>query len=93
MFTTHSEWELLSAKQISSFEHQAFNAEPFSVLTLEIKIRRRPLFYIIHLIVPMVLVALLSLLSFAIPSKSGNIISLHGNIRKVLFMAVWRKKK
>ena len=73
VFTPHSEWEMLSAKQIRTSEYPHSCDNPFTIITLVIKIRRRPLFHIIHLIIPMVLVALLSLLSFSIPSKSGMI--------------------
>jgi len=74
-YTPHSEWEMVSTVQRRTVEYYPCCDTPFPVLNIDITIRRRPLFQVIHLIVPMVLVGLLTLFSFNIPARSGERIS------------------
>ena len=71
-YTPHSEWFLLSAKQIQTSQYYWCCDSPFSVINIVVKLKRRPLFHIIHLITPMILVALLGLMLFYIPARSGK---------------------
>jgi len=70
-YTTHSEWEMISAEQLREEIMYPCCVDPFPVLTLTVTMKRRPLFHVLHLIIPMVLVALLTLYSFNIPARSG----------------------
>ena len=75
-FSLNGEWKLLSAKARRNVVQYPCCDEPFPILTFEIKIERRSLFYINNLVVPCVILALLTAAAFLFPPQTGERISL-----------------
>lgn len=71
-YSPHSEWLLVSAKQRHIERYYTCCKNAYSVISVEVILKRRSLFQIIHLIVPMMLVAILGLLLFTVPARSGK---------------------
>ena len=46
--------------------------QPYPDMTAHIVVRRRPMFYVLNLLLPMILVGILTLLSFYLPAQSGK---------------------
>jgi len=51
-------------------------AEPYPDATFGVQLRRRPLYYVLYLIMPTAAVAALTLLAFLLPPDSGEKIGL-----------------
>ncbi|XP_047140447.1 neuronal acetylcholine receptor subunit alpha-10 isoform X1 [Hydra vulgaris] len=75
-FANHTEWYLVSAKAIRKEEMYICCPEVYPDVTYTIELRRRSLFYVCNLIFPLVIISLLPILSFVLPSDSGERISL-----------------
>ena len=61
--------------------------EPYPDITFYIHIKRRPLFYIFNMFLPCILITLVSLLGFYIPSDSGEKVTM--GITTLLSMTVF----
>jgi len=46
--------------------------EPFPDVTVTLTLKRRSLFYLLNLIFPMVVISMLTMLSFYLPAESGK---------------------
>ena len=57
---------------VSAMEQRANSAQKYSFAEYRLKIKRRPLYYVMLLIVPCVLCTMLVLISFAIPPENGE---------------------
>ncbi|KAL4228814.1 hypothetical protein ACF0H5_011854 [Mactra antiquata] len=69
-FNVNKEWNLL--RSVVSKETSIPN---ISELVVILHLQRRPLFYIINIILPMVMISLMNILCFKIPPRSGERIS------------------
>ena len=74
LYNNHTEWDLVEAKQQHNIVYYGCCKEPFPDVTAEFAIRRRPLFYVLNLLLPMILIGILTLLSFYLPAESGEVI-------------------
>ena len=75
-YTISGEWELLAA---TLERHEVFYSccpHPFIDVTYYIHVKRRVLFYMMNLIVPCIVLAILTVFSFYLPPESGERIGL-----------------
>ena len=70
------DWTIPSIKLVQSTENLQYVDEQFARITYKLKLERRPVYFIMYLIVPTVLISLLVLFSFKIPVDSGERIGL-----------------
>ena len=85
-YRNSTEWELVSftAKQnIKTYKCCPF---PFYDLTYTINLRRKPLYYIMTVVIPCVLLSLLSTISFVFPAESGERVALVASVLLGLFV-------
>ncbi|XP_048584034.1 neuronal acetylcholine receptor subunit alpha-10 isoform X2 [Nematostella vectensis] len=75
-YSHNGEWELVSADAVRNVVKYSCCPEPYQDLTYKIKIKRRSMFYVNNLILPCILLALLTGLSFLFPPETGERISL-----------------
>ncbi|XP_064644534.1 neuronal acetylcholine receptor subunit alpha-10-like isoform X2 [Lineus longissimus] len=77
LYVDNSEWELLSVSLEKKVERTTTtNSEPRVDLTYTLHIRRRTFYYIFNIIVPCVMLSVLTLLTFWLPSTSGEKVTL-----------------
>jgi len=65
-----NEWELLGCPAVKNVVTYPCCAEPFPDLTFTIIVKRIPIFYMIILIIPCILLSLLTLVSFWLPPET-----------------------
>lgn len=65
-----NEWHLLDSPAIKNVEKYPCCEEPFPDLTFYIVVERIPIFYMIILIIPCILLSLLTLVSFWLPPET-----------------------
>ena len=53
-----------------------FGPEPYIEITYRVQLHRRPLYYVIYMILPTTVISCMSLLAFLLPSGSGEKIGL-----------------
>lgn len=86
-YVSSSEWELI----FFDFERKVvvFSCcpEPYVFIKYYIVIKRRPLFYMFNLVMPCILITLVALLGFYMPSESGEKVSM--GITTLLSMTVF----
>ncbi|XP_070545497.1 neuronal acetylcholine receptor subunit alpha-10-like [Ptychodera flava] len=75
-FMSNGEWDLLSAKAKRNVIYYKCCQEPYPDLTYTVVMKRRPLFYIINIILPNIFIAMLTLVGFYLPAESGEKITL-----------------
>lgn len=75
-FVSNGEFDLLSANAVRNVIKYSCCPNPYIDLTYTMKIRRRPLFYMTNLILPCIVLALLTSVSFMFPPETGERISL-----------------
>ena len=69
---TNGEWDYQGVKiSYAETQYGCFH-EPVQEIVYEVKIKRKPLFFLLYMIFPVCAVVLLSLLSFVIPTDSGE---------------------
>ena len=71
----NGEWEIANVHEeiyIPEMEQKANSARKYSFVKYTLEIKRRPLYYVMLLIVPCVLCTMLVLISFAIPPENGE---------------------
>ncbi|CAH1793908.1 unnamed protein product, partial [Owenia fusiformis] len=71
-FTPNGEWSLLHFTAKKNIRHYACCEDPFTDIVYTIVIKRKPLFYIINLILPCGFLLLVSILGFLMPIQSGS---------------------
>lgn len=69
---TNGEWDYQGVKISYAETHYGCCNEPVQEIIYEVKIKRKPLFFLLYMIFPVCAVVLLSLLSFVIPTDSGE---------------------
>ncbi|XP_071102064.1 neuronal acetylcholine receptor subunit alpha-10-like isoform X1 [Haliotis cracherodii] len=83
----NSEWLLVKLLVKRNVVYYSCCDEPYPDITYYIHIRRRPLFYIFNMILPCILITLVALLGFYIPSDSGEKVTM--GITTLLSMTVF----
>ncbi|CAG5131903.1 unnamed protein product, partial [Candidula unifasciata] len=86
-YIQNSEWELINLLVERNVQYFSCCEEPYPDITFYIIIRRRPLFYIFNMILPCILITLVALLGFYIPSDSGEKVTM--GITTLLSMTVF----
>ncbi|CAG0890050.1 unnamed protein product [Darwinula stevensoni] len=86
-YVKNGEWDLIEMKVERSVQYYSCCSEPYPDITYTIVLRRRPLFYVFNLILPCVLITGVALLSFYMPSDSGEKVTL--GITTLLSMTVF----
>ncbi|VDI17641.1 neuronal acetylcholine receptor subunit alpha-10-like [Mytilus galloprovincialis] len=86
-YVSSSEWELI----VFDFQRQVITfsccPEPYVFINYFFVIKRRPLFYMFNLVMPCILITLVALLGFYMPSESGEKVSM--GITTLLSMTVF----
>ncbi|KAL9985122.1 hypothetical protein ACROYT_G007489 [Oculina patagonica] len=75
-YTSNGQWKLVSLKAKKNVVKYSCCEDPFIDITFTLRVSRWPLFYVQNLIIPCVLLALLTVLSFCLPPDSGERIAL-----------------
>ena len=77
-FTKNGEWEFLSLNLDTSPRiNRAGDATvTYAIFTVTMELQRNPSFYVMTLMVPSVLISLISVIGFLLPSESGEKVSL-----------------
>lgn len=75
-FVQNTEWDLIEAYFTRLVKVYPCCKEPYPSITVNIRIRRRALFYLFNLVIPCGVIALLASLAFFLPSNNGERISL-----------------
>ncbi|NP_001267746.1 ligand-gated ion channel 4-like precursor [Aplysia californica] len=83
----NSEWELIYLQVERTVRIFSCCEEPYPDIHFHILIKRRPLFYIFNMILPCILITLVALLGFYIPSDSGEKVTM--GITTLLSMTVF----
>lgn len=86
-YIPNSEWDLLKLYVERNVVYYSCCVEPYPDITFYIYIKRRPLFYIFNMFLPCILITLVALLGFYIPSDSGEKVTM--GITTLLSMTVF----
>ena len=86
-YIPNSEWNLIRLRVERTVRFYSCCAEPYPDISYVINIQRRPLFYIFNMIIPCILITLVALLGFYIPSDSGEKVTM--GITTLLSMTVF----
>lgn len=86
-YVTNGEWDLVAAEVERNVVYYSCCQEPYPDVTYHLVLRRRPLFYVFNLILPCVLITGIALMSFYMPSDSGEKVTL--GITTLLSMTVF----
>ena len=69
---TNGEWTVLSFSAKTKEHHYDCCHEPISQVVFTLKLKRRPMYFFLYLIFPVIAIVLLSMLIFKIPAQSGE---------------------
>ena len=72
-YTEHSEWKMHDAYLERNVIHYGCCPEPYPDVTVQLVLKRKPLFYVLNLLLPMIFIGLLTLLAFFLPAESGKL--------------------
>ncbi|KAF2368502.1 Neurotransmitter-gated ion-channel, partial [Trinorchestia longiramus] len=86
-YVTNGEWDLIELSMERHVVYYSCCDAPYPDITYLLVLRRRPLFYVFNLILPCVLITGIALLSFYMPSDSGEKVTL--GITTLLSMTVF----
>ncbi|XP_037103164.1 neuronal acetylcholine receptor subunit alpha-7-like [Syngnathus acus] len=75
-YVPNGEWELVEVSGKKNSRIYECCEEPYSDVTYTIVMRRRTLFYVVHLLIPSILISILALFVFLLPADSGEKITL-----------------
>ena len=76
VFEENGQWILTGFPTERSVDYYDCCPEPFPTVMFHIQLKRKPLYYMVNLMVPSVLLSLTSLAAFLSPAESGEKISL-----------------
>ena len=76
-YTTNAEWNLVSMPAERNEIFYICCPHPYPDITYSIIIRRRSLFYLMNLILPLVMISSLAGLAFMVPPETGTEIRVH----------------
>ncbi|XP_067139227.1 neuronal acetylcholine receptor subunit alpha-10-like [Centruroides vittatus] len=86
-YVENGEWDLINMAVVRNEVYYSCCQEPYPDVTYFIVLRRRPLFYVFNLILPCMIITGIALLSFYMPSDSGEKVTL--GITTLLSMTVF----
>ncbi|XP_014234656.1 neuronal acetylcholine receptor subunit alpha-7-like isoform X2 [Trichogramma pretiosum] len=86
-YQPNGEFDLVNFTAKRNEEYYSCCPEPYPDITYEIRLRRRPMFYVFNLILPCILINGIALLVFYVPSESGEKVTL--GISALLSMTVF----
>ncbi|KAK8400692.1 hypothetical protein O3P69_002469 [Scylla paramamosain] len=86
-YVTNGEWDMMDMIVERNVVYYSCCEAPYPDITYHIILRRRPLFYVFNLILPCVLITGIALMSFYMPSDSGEKVTL--GITTLLSMTVF----
>ncbi|XP_008546274.2 neuronal acetylcholine receptor subunit alpha-7 [Microplitis demolitor] len=86
-YQANGEFDLVNFTAQRNEEFYSCCPEPYPDITYEIRLRRRPMFYVFNLILPCILINGIALLVFYVPSESGEKVTL--GISALLSMTVF----
>ncbi|KZC05930.1 Neuronal acetylcholine receptor subunit alpha-7, partial [Dufourea novaeangliae] len=86
-YQANGEFDLIDFSARRNVEYYSCCPEPYPDITYEIRLRRRPMFYVFNLILPCILINGVALLVFYVPSESGEKVTL--GISALLSMTVF----
>uniref|UniRef100_T1JEQ2 Uncharacterized protein n=1 Tax=Strigamia maritima TaxID=126957 RepID=T1JEQ2_STRMM len=86
-YVHNGEWDLIGMFVQRHDKYYSCCIEPYPDITYTIVLRRRPLFYVFNLVLPCVLITGIALMSFYMPSDSGEKVTL--GITTLLSMTVF----
>ncbi|XP_065556207.1 neuronal acetylcholine receptor subunit alpha-10-like isoform X4 [Artemia franciscana] len=86
-YVPNGEWDLVDMLVEHNVVYYSCCPEPYPDITFHMILRRRPLFYVFNLILPCVLITGIALMSFYMPSDSGEKVTL--GITTLLSMTVF----
>ena len=72
MFLPNAEWLLVAVPAVRNEIKYFCCPEPYPDVTFTVVIKRRTLFYLTNLILPMVIISVLTMLAFLLPAESGE---------------------
>lgn len=84
----NTEWEIIGFSANRHVAYYTCCTEPYPDVTFSLKIKRKPLFYIVNIIIPTFLITLMGILVFGLPVESGEKVSLE--ITVMLSLAVFQ---
>ena len=76
LFEMNTVWELKSAHAHKNIVHYKCCPSPYADITYSFEFRRKPLYYIMTIVFPSMLLSLLTSISFVFPADSGERVSL-----------------
>ncbi|XP_031569941.1 neuronal acetylcholine receptor subunit alpha-10-like [Actinia tenebrosa] len=88
-YQMNTEWELLAFDATLKYTKYSCCQYPYTSVLLEVKLRRRFYYYMVNLVVPCSLIAIMVLLSFVLPPEAGERISL--GITVLMAMAIFQE--
>ncbi|TWW71346.1 Acetylcholine receptor subunit delta [Takifugu flavidus] len=72
-FTENGEWEIIHRPaKINTYKHIPMESNKHQDITFYLVIRRKPLFYVVNIIIPCVLISFLASLVYYLPADSGE---------------------
>ncbi|XP_014216495.2 neuronal acetylcholine receptor subunit alpha-10-like [Copidosoma floridanum] len=86
-YQANGEFDLVDFSATRNVQFYSCCPEPYPDITYEIRLRRRPMFYVFNLILPCILINGIALLVFYVPSESGEKVTL--GISALLSMTVF----
>lgn len=86
-YVRNNEWTVMSFPARRNVAYYKCCPEPFPDVTFYLKIRRKPLFYILSVLFPCMLTSFVAILAFLLPPESGEKVSL--NVTILLSLAVF----
>ncbi|NP_001267779.1 neuronal acetylcholine receptor subunit alpha-7-like precursor [Aplysia californica] len=86
-FVENTEWDMLSLPVKHNIEYYKCCPEPYPDVTFTVTIKRKPMFYVLNLLFPCVLITAVALLGFLLPPDAGEKVSLE--ITVLLSLAVF----
>ncbi|XP_046571031.1 CHRNA7-FAM7A fusion protein-like [Haliotis rubra] len=75
-YISNAEWELISFTKNRQVTHYSCCLEPYITLTYTVTMRRRPLFFLMYLMMPCLIITLVALLGLLVPTESGEKVSI-----------------
>lgn len=86
-YVRNNEWTVMSFPARRNVAYYKCCPEPIPDVTFYLKIRRKPLFYILSVLFPCMLTSSVAILAFLLPPESGEKVSL--NVTILLSLAVF----
>lgn len=74
-YNENSEWELVDT-YIENSSREAYEGFKYCSLKITLEIKRKPLYFVIIVVLPCILLSFISIISFLIPSEGGERISM-----------------